>query len=122
VADQLSKQLWVALSGAFVDGDVDYKYIASIARGYSLSHVEFAFFERVAPVCIYNMLAPIPPVCWFFDEDQLFLEIELLIHKRASGGVVRMGVVTVQRWFMRLVCRGLWAEIKAEIEKAKIDT
>jgi len=122
VADQLSRQLLVALSSAFVDSDVDYKYIASIARNYSLSYVEFAFFERVAPVCIYNMLAPIPPVCWFFDEDQLFLEIELLVKKRARRGVVGMGIVAVQGWLIRLVCKGLWAEIKAEIEKEKIDT
>jgi len=119
VADQLNEKLWLALSGAFVDSEVDYQYIASVALNYPLPDVEYAFFERVAPVCIYNLLAPVPPVCWFFDEEQLLRDIELLIDKRLSRGVAGMMVATVQGWFIRLVCKGVWAEIKTEIERAK---
>jgi len=121
VADQLNEKLWLALSGAFVDSEIDYKYITSIAKNYPLPDVEYAFFERVAPVCIYNLLAPVPPVCWFFNEDQLLRDIELLIKKRLSRGVASKAVAPVQGWFIRLVCKGVWAEIKAEIERAKAD-
>jgi len=30
---------------------------------------EFALFERMAPVSIGNMLAPVPPIWWYFEEE-----------------------------------------------------
>jgi hypothetical protein len=108
--------LWLVLSGSFADNEVDYGRIASVAKNYSLSEVEFAFFERVAPVCIYNMLMPAPSVYWFFDGDQLFSEIESLIKKQASRGPASKLVALAQGWFIRLACREIWAEIKTELK------
>lgn len=79
-------RLWMALSYVFVDTETDYKYIASVAKNYSIKEVEFSLFERVAPVCICNMFTPVPPACWLFDEKQLVSDIELLIEKRSSQG------------------------------------
>lgn len=119
--NQLDEQkLWVALSYVFVDTEIDYKYITSVAKNYSIEEVEFALFERVAPVCIDNMLTPAPPVWWFFDEKQLISDIESLVERRSRQGAVGKCMSTVMGWLIRLVCSSVWAEIKAEIEKEKM--
>ncbi|MOA29841.1 hypothetical protein D3C78_1508810 [compost metagenome] len=57
-----------------------------MAKYHSIEEVEFALFERVAPVCISNMLTPAPSICWHFDEEQLLVDIESLVKKRAGQG------------------------------------
>lgn len=113
-------KLWAALSYVFVDTEIDYRCIVGVAKNYSIEEVEFAFFERVAPVCIGNMLTPAPPVWWFFDEAQLVSDIEILIQKRSRQGLGWKCVSAVVRWVIRLICKSVWAEIKAEVEKAKV--
>ncbi len=62
VENQLEqRKLWSALSDLFVDAKVDYKQIAEALKDFSIEEIEFALFERVAPVCIGNMLAPSLP-------------------------------------------------------------
>lgn len=79
------RQLWFVLSELFVDSRINYEQVASVAKSCSLGEVEFVLFERVAPVCISNMLAPIPPICWYFDKSKLVMDIEVLI-ERTKGG------------------------------------
>lgn len=50
-----------ALSDIFIDNEVDFKYIASIAKNFPVSTVEDIFFEWVAPVFYTNFLTPVPP-------------------------------------------------------------
>lgn len=114
------RKLWVALSYVFVDAEVDFSAITKVAKNYSIEEVEFALFERVAPICIGNMLTPAPPIWWFFDEEQLASDIESLVKKRSSQGIVGKCMSTVVGWLIRLICSSVWAEIKAEIEKAKM--
>lgn len=113
------RQLWAALSDLFVDVNVDYKHIAGVAKNYSVEEVEFALFERVAPVCISNMLAPVPPVCWYFDKEQLVADIESLVKKRVEQGVIGKCLSGVMGRLIRIVSAKVWAELKAEIERAK---
>ena len=112
-------QLWSALSDLFVDTDVDYKKIAGVVKKYSVEEVEFALFERVAPVCISNMLAPVPPVCWYFDKEQLVADIESLVNRRAEQGVIGKCLSGVMGRLIRIVSAKVWAELKAEIERVK---
>jgi hypothetical protein len=91
-----------------------------VAKHYSIKEIEFALFERVAPVCIDNMLTPAPPIWWFFDEEQLISDIEALIEKRSRQGVGGKCMTIVVGWLIRLYCWGVWADIKTEIEKAKM--
>jgi hypothetical protein len=120
VENQLEqRKLWSALSDLFVDAKVDYKQIAEALKDFSIEEIEFALFERVAPVCIGNMLAPIPPIWWYFDEDQLASDIEALIRKRARQGVIGKCACAVQRCLIRRIGSSTWAELKAEIETAK---
>jgi len=42
-------ELCEALSGFFVDNEVDYRYIAKVAKAFPIEHVEKALFEWVAP-------------------------------------------------------------------------
>lgn len=113
------RQLWAALSDLFVDVNVDYKHIAGVAKNYSVEEVEFALFERVAPVCISNMLAPVPPVCWYFDKEQLVADIESLVKKRVEQGVIGKCLSGVMGRLIRIVSAKVWAELKAEIERVK---
>lgn len=113
------KRLWVALSYMFVDSEVDFKSIAEIAKDYSIEEIEFALFERVAPVCISNMLTPVPPIWWFFDEAQLVSDIDSLIEKRSRHGFFCKWVSTMAGWLMRLYCSEVWAHLKAEVENKK---
>lgn len=113
------RKLWSALSDLFVDSKVDYKQIAETVKNFSIEEIEFALFERVAPICIGNMLAPIPPIWWYFDEDQLVLDIESLVKKRARQGVIANCACAVQRRLIRRISSGTWAELKVEIENAK---
>jgi hypothetical protein len=113
------RQLWAALSDLFVDANVDYKHIAGVAKNYSVEEVEFALFERVAPVCVSNMLAPVPPVCWCFDKEQLVADIESLIKKRVEQGVIGKCLSGVMGRLIRIVSAKVWAELKAEIERVK---
>ncbi|WP_112194898.1 hypothetical protein [Pseudomonas sp. LG1E9] len=120
MANQLEQhQLWSALSSLFVGSEVDYEYVARVAKNYSISDVEFALFERVAPVCISNMLAPVPPVWWYFDEEQLVEDIECLIKKRARQGLAGKCLSAMAGRLIRLVSASVWSELKAEIESAK---
>jgi hypothetical protein len=120
VANQLEQhQLWSALSNLFVGSEVDYKQVAGVAKNYAIKDVEFALFERVAPVCISNMLTPIPPVWWYFDEEQLIADIEFLVKKRAKQGVMGRCLSALTRRLIRLVSAKVWAELKVEIELAK---
>lgn len=59
------KALCEALSYAFIDTEIDYAYIASVAKNYPKEHVENLFFNYVAPSCYYNTVAPIPSVIYF---------------------------------------------------------
>jgi hypothetical protein len=113
------RQLWAALSDLFVDTNVDYKHIAGVAKNYSVEEVEFALFERVAPVCISNMLAPVPPVWWYFDKEQLVADIESLVKKRVEQGVIGKCLSGVMGRLIRIVSAKVWAELKAEIERVK---
>ncbi|MCP1507116.1 hypothetical protein J2Y83_003089 [Pseudomonas marginalis] len=112
-------QLWSALSDLFVDTNVDYKHIAGVAKNYSVEEIEFALFERVAPVCVSNMLAPVPPVCWYFDKEQLVADIESLVKKRGEQGRVGKCLSGVMGRLIRIVSAKVWAELKAEIERVK---
>lgn len=115
------RRLWSVLSDLYVDTEVDYKQIAEVAKNYSIEEVEFALFERVAPVCVSNMLSPVPPVWWCFDEDQLVMDIEALIKKRAEQGVVGKYRSVVAGRLRRVISSSVWAKLKAEIERAKAE-
>ncbi|WP_294612955.1 hypothetical protein [uncultured Gilliamella sp.] len=69
------EELYDALSDLFVDNEIDYKYIASVAKLFPISHVEFVLFNYVAPVCFSNLLTPIPPIWQGFATDYLINEI-----------------------------------------------
>ncbi len=112
------RRLWVALSDVFVGKEPDYQSIARVAKNYAIEDVEFALFERVAPVYIYNGLTPAPPVCWSFDEEELVSDIEFLIERRSRQGGVGKCISTVAGWVIRRWFSNVWIEIKAEIEKA----
>lgn len=64
-----------ALSDLFVDNEVDFKYIASVAKKFPVDTVEKILFEWVAPVCYTNLLTPAPSVWSGFDKKTLWVDI-----------------------------------------------
>ncbi|WP_122848386.1 DUF7079 family protein [Pseudomonas viridiflava] len=113
------RRLWLALSDLFVDVEVDYKQVAQVAKDYAIEEVEFALFERVAPVCMSNMLTPAPPVWGGFSEEQLVEDIECLVNKRAIQGVLGRCQIAVGGCLIRLISSGVWAKLKLEIEMVR---
>lgn len=75
-------KLWMALSDLFVDRDVDFVDVARNVCGYPLQEIELALFQRVAPICVWNMLTPAPSVWLLFTEERVIHEVELLIKTR----------------------------------------
>ena len=76
------EDLYIALSDLFVDNEVDYNHIASVAKLFPTSYVEHALFNYVAPYCYHNVLTPVPSVCYFFDEDELLSAIDNIKKKK----------------------------------------
>ncbi|WP_392564622.1 hypothetical protein RHO13_03965 [Orbus wheelerorum] len=69
------KELYIALSDLFIDNEVNYKNIASVAKLFPVEHVKNVLFNYVAPACYYNTTTPVPPICYFFDADELMHDI-----------------------------------------------
>ncbi|PHM74456.1 DUF7079 family protein [Xenorhabdus kozodoii] len=67
------RDLCEALSYVFVDNEVDYEYIASVAKHFPHEYVEMVFFEWVAPVCYTNGLTPVPTT-WTRREREIFVK------------------------------------------------
>lgn len=67
--------LCCALSDIFVDNEIDFKYISSVAKNFPVDKVEEIFFEWVAPVCYTNLLSPTPTVWSGFDPNTLWFDI-----------------------------------------------
>jgi hypothetical protein len=67
------------------------------------------------------MLAPVPPVCWYFDKEQLVADIESLVKKRVEQGVIGKCLTGVMGRLIRIVSARVWAELKNEIEIAKAE-
>lgn len=67
--------LCVALSDIFIDNEIDYNHIATIAKKYPIGFVEYIFFEWVTPVCYSNICHPVPMVWAGFNRDQLWKDL-----------------------------------------------
>ena len=78
------EDLYIALSDLFVDNEVDYNHIASVAKLFPTSYVEHALFNYVAPYCYHNALTPVPSVYYFFDEDELLSAIDDIKKKKIA--------------------------------------
>ncbi|MDE9436469.1 DUF7079 family protein [Xenorhabdus bovienii] len=88
-----------ALSYVFVDNEVDYEYIASVAKHFPLEHVEMAFFEWVAPVCYTNGLTPVPTTWTFFDREQFWEYIQLIQGKKVTGNKIEKIKMSIKQCF-----------------------
>ena len=63
------------LSESFVDSWVDYAWIARELAPFDLAELKRIFYEEVAPICYYNIVAPVPPVWTGFEPVSLNEEI-----------------------------------------------
>lgn len=118
MADQLTdKELCEVLSDLFVDNHVDYDAIASVAKHFSLSHVETVLFEWVAPVCHTNTLAPIPSVWSGFEPEQLWRDIAEHRRKEARAGLIGRGISRASQLYLRHKFAQEWRELAKRISK-----
>ncbi|PHM45090.1 hypothetical protein Xmau_01295 [Xenorhabdus mauleonii] len=104
-----------ALSYVFVDNEIDYNYIASVAKNFPLEHVEMVFFEWVAPVCYFNGLTPIPPVWTFFDREQLWADIQTVRRKQTTVSTIGKIKENIRRCFLRKYFKKEWQHLKTMI-------
>ncbi|MBC8954940.1 hypothetical protein [Xenorhabdus sp. PB62.4] len=104
-----------ALSDIFVDNEVDYEYIASVAKHFPLEHVEMVFFEWVAPVCYTNGLTPVPPVWTFFEREQLWEDIQLIRQKKKTENKIEKIKMNIRQCFLRRYLAKDWQCLKDKL-------
>ena len=102
-----------ALSALFVDNEVDYGYIARVARVFPIAHVEKALFEWVAPVCYTNTLSPVPPIWSGFERESLWAEIQGLLAREAKAGFVRKLSIALRQFYLRRQFADEWRKLSA---------
>lgn len=101
------------LSDLFVDNEVDFEYIARVARAFPIAHVEMVLFEWVAPVCYTNTLTPVPPIWTGFERDSLWLEIQSLLAEEAKAGFARKLSVALRQFYLRRQFANEWRRLSA---------
>lgn len=67
--------LYGALSDIYVDNEVDFICISSMAKDFPVTIIEEVLFEWVAPVCYTNILTPAPSVWSRFYKKALWIDI-----------------------------------------------
>ncbi|WP_323905995.1 DUF7079 family protein [Aeromonas veronii] len=110
-------ELCEALSGFFVDNEVDYRYIAKVAKAFPIEHVEKVLFEWVAPVCYTNMLTPVPEIWSGFERDFLWREIQNLREEQAKGGMVRKVCISLRQVYLRWQFSDEWRKLRRLLVK-----
>lgn len=105
-------ELCGALSDIFVDNEVDFKYIASIAKDFPVATVEEIFFEWVAPVCYTNLLTPAPSIWSNFDKKNLWVDI---CEYRNKKGFRRNYKHKLLVFFLKIVYKKEWMILKNEM-------
>ncbi|PMN66547.1 DUF7079 family protein [Enterovibrio norvegicus] len=87
MANQLTEDdLIEALSGLFIDNEIDYESIASVARVFPIEKVEYTLFSLVAPICHTNLSTPAPEVWLAFEREQLLDNVKALKARRKQAG------------------------------------
>ncbi|ABO89692.1 hypothetical protein WH06_21360 [Aeromonas salmonicida subsp. salmonicida] len=102
-----------ALSGLFVDDDIDYRSIVRVARTFPTTHVEKVLFEWVAPVCYINMLAPDSAVWSGFERDALWAEIQCLLAVEAGARLPRRLLIRIRSFYLRRLFADEWRKLSA---------
>ncbi|AHN26343.1 hypothetical protein GAPWK_1770 [Gilliamella apicola] len=105
------KDLYIALSDLFVDNEVDYNHIASVAKLFPTTCVEHALFNYVAPYCYHNVLTPAPSVCYFFDEDELLSTINKI--KKKENRPISKIKMRLLAFYLKFRFKDEWQKIKS---------
>lgn len=90
LSDERREAIWEALSDAFVDNEVDYRYIASRVADVSPIELKEIFFTEVAPHCGPNMMSPIPPIWGVFDRVELAKGIRAMLGRARNSWIARL--------------------------------
>lgn len=105
-------ELCEALSGFFVDNEVDYRYIAKVAKAFPIEHVEKVLFEWVAPVCYTNMLTPVPEIWSGFERDRLWLDIQALLKEESEAGLLKKTTINLRQFYLRREYAEEWGTLQ----------
>ena len=105
------EDLYIALSDLFVDNEVDYNHIASVAKLFPTSYVEHALFYYVAPYCYHNALTPVPYVCYFFDEDELLSAIDDI--KKKKNRPISKIKMRILAFYLKFKFKYAWQKLKS---------
>ncbi|MCC4266191.1 hypothetical protein LL240_17300 [Oceanimonas baumannii] len=111
------KALCAALSDLFIDNQIDYDAIATVAKDFTLEHVETVLFEWVAPVCYTNALAPTPSVWSGFEPEQLWSEIVEYRRKLTATGFIGRWISHGRQIYLRHKFAQEWEELAKCIRK-----
>lgn len=101
-----------ALLDIFVDNEVDFEYISSIAKKFPVAIVEEILFEWVAPVCYTNLLTPTPSVWSGFDKKALWVDICDYRNKKGFAAKCKHKLLVS---ILKITYRKEWLTLKNEM-------
>ena len=110
--------VWMALSELFVDNEIDHKNIANRVSHLTISEVEQILFNEVAPVCMSNLLMPMPTVCKSFDEDYVVNNVQQHLDKMHSHRFYRRKILLKAK-FYKVVLKQDWLKLMARMRRAQ---
>ncbi len=105
----------IALSDLFVDTEICYEFIARQVKHLNTEELERILYLEVAPVCIGNMLTPIPPVWSGFEPEYLIVEINKHLQKFQTSHFYRVRT-NFKGWFYKWILHSEWSKVIAQIK------
>ena len=73
------EDLYVTLSDLFAASNINYENIASVARQFSIKHIESVLFNYIAPICHYNVITS---YCMAFDSTSIINAVNNIKKKK----------------------------------------
>ncbi len=110
--------VWMTLSELFVDHDISHEQIANQITHLSISEVEHILFYEVAPVCMSNLLMPMPTVCERFSEDYVISSVTQHLQKMQSNRFYRRTVL-LKIMLYRIFLKQDWLKLMARMRRAQ---
>ena len=109
--------VWVALSDLFLDTEISYEFIARRVAHVDIIALEYMLYFEVAPICIGNLLMPIPTVWSGFNEDCFINDISHHLQKLSASRFYRFKI-KLQAQFHKRFLNHEWLKLAAEIRLA----
>ncbi|MGO2340556.1 MAG: DUF7079 family protein [Psychrobacter sp.] len=106
--------VWVALSDLFLDTEISYEFIARRVAHVDVIALKYMLYFEVAPICIGNLLTPIPTIWSGFNEGCLISDIHHHLQRFNTSRFYRFKIKLTAKFYKRFLNHE-WLKLTAEI-------